>query len=155
MPAACKLSAVVRPPIPPPTISAFMRARLARECGPTPVPAAAAFTVYFEALVGDHHGIFKLDEAAFGMLQRRLDRHDHSGLQRLVGIIAIVLDRAAAGEPGRLVTDQSHSMGQEVQVVVLPRFLQPFLRNRINLASKHAWLDRLHGYALNLLDLSQ
>ncbi len=46
-------------------------------------------------------------------------------------------------------------MGQEMQVIVLARLLQALLGDRVDLAAQHARLDRLHGDALDFLDLAK
>src|ERR1700761_6298435 len=97
-----------------------------------PVPAADAIAVNFKAGGRHDHRIFELDEAATRMLQRGLDRNDHAGLERPIGIVGIVRNRTGAGEPRCFVADKPHAMRQKLDMVVQLGFMEHRVRRRID-----------------------
>src|SRR6266545_7563320 len=83
------------------------------------VPAATALAIDFEAGTGDHDGVLELDESTLRMLQRGLHRHHHSSFERALGIVGVVGHGTCCGQARRLVTHQSHAVGEEMHVVVV------------------------------------
>src|SRR5436190_15494505 len=121
--------------------------------GPRAVPSATALAVDLEARIGDRHRVLELDEAALGVLQRGLDRDHHAGFERPRRVVGVVTH--PGGQTRRLMAHQAHAVRQEVHVLGVPRLLDQRIAYAVDHRGHGAGLDRLHGGALDHLDLAQ
>ena len=119
------------------------------------IPPARAFAVDLMAGIGHRHGVFQFDEAARRVQQRGFHRHHHAGFQRPLGIARRIRHRPAVGEPRRLVADQPHAVGEEVDVIMVLRFRHQRPCGGVDFPPHGAGAHRLHRRALNALNFAQ
>ena len=113
----------------------------AGDCGLDPMPGdrihghagirfqPRAVTEGLIAVRGHGDGVFELDEAPSRMRQCGLNRDDHPGFQRRVGVVGGIGNGAARGQTRRFVADDAHAVGDETHLLAV-RGLAPALRSR-------------------------
>src|SRR3954454_12243633 len=81
------------------------------------VPTAARVAEALAPGRRDGDRVLQLDEPALGVVQLRLDRDHHSGLQLLVAVPGGVPGEGVRHEPGSLVADDAHAVSGEEHLV--------------------------------------
>src|ERR671921_69594 len=79
------------------------------------IPAARGITESGAPVRGDGDGVFKLYETPLWVLQGRLDRQDHRGLERHRCIIGGIRNGTVVRQTRRFVAHETHPMRDEVQ----------------------------------------
>src|SRR5262245_44477228 len=114
------------------------------------VPTAAGIAERLEAAVRDRDRVLELDEAAPWMLHRRLDRNHHAAFERAIRIVTAVC--AIGGEPRRFMADQSHAVGDEIEIAAMRGGAHELFGGNKNIAAARPLADRPARRLLNCID---